>query len=148
MANFFEKLGGAIKDFTTGNWNDDIGKFIKSIPNKVGEFKNKWSGQVDQREYQTELANTAHQREMADLKAAGINPAITAINGNGAYSGASSIGTSNIMSGIAGVINSAANVLGVMKQGPMKAAERMVTQQIFNSAGKLMKTAETYSRDY
>lgn len=33
---------------------------------------------------ETELANSAHQREVADLKAAGINPVLTATGGNGA----------------------------------------------------------------
>lgn len=36
------------------------------------------------REYNTQMANTAHQRETADLKAAGINPMMTAMGGSGA----------------------------------------------------------------
>lgn len=36
------------------------------------------------RQYNTEMANTAHQREMEDLKKAGINPMMTAMGGNGA----------------------------------------------------------------
>ena len=50
---------------------------------EIGKAFNELTGVTAQNEHQESLANSAHQREVADLKAAGLNPVLSA-GGDGA----------------------------------------------------------------
>ncbi|WGL31153.1 DNA pilot protein [Dipodfec virus UOA04_Rod_753] len=71
--------------------------------------------QQNAQSWQEQMSNTAHQREVSDLRAAGINPILTATGGNGASTG--SVGT--------GTVSNA----GVPQMNPMQAMSEAVNMR-------------------
>lgn len=95
---WIKKIANSAKGFASG--------LIKPIDDTFGtNFQDAWANEETKkatakqqafnaaeaqknRDWQTTMSNNAHQREMADLEAAGLNPVLTAMGGQGAATGA------------------------------------------------------------
>ncbi|MCC7440645.1 MAG: hypothetical protein IT285_03365 [Bdellovibrionales bacterium] len=138
VGDFFGGVGGAVGTAF------DIGGAAKDREQSQAQFEaNRWDKYVmydDQKRYNTHMANTAYQRQKADMEAAGINPMLAVMKGGGAPAPTANPSPNQ---GLSPVVNRPSIGEGIARAAGTAFQSARVAQEIRESESRVhLQTAE------
>lgn len=121
--------------------NEDI--VLNELANQNTASMQKYNAEEAEkaRNWQTQMSNTSHQREVADLRAAGLNPVLSANSGAASYTTSSA--SSTIDSAISAVANK--EISRLTTAATVNAAE--ISAEMVGRAAEISANASRYASD-
>lgn len=111
---------------TSKEFADAANAFTAAQNDKAMEFSAKEAAK--NRDWQKMMSDTAHQREIKDLQAAGLNPVLSAMGGNGAAVGSGATAQSSSGSGQKGEVDTSLSHGMVSLLGSMLSSQTQLAQ--------------------
>ncbi|CAJ0596555.1 unnamed protein product [Cylicocyclus nassatus] len=129
---------------------------VEVVTNTFGDIWNRITGKTQQMDFEDYLSSSAHQREVADLEKAGLNPVLSATGGYGADSPSVSGSSGNLISTATGIVSSAASLMESVNHKDANEKnrqlnhdsayeqyrDRKITNDLYNKVGNLISTAK------